>query len=79
VNDQFTYYVMFKPDLPPGQAIWVPVAKATWFWTVTANHSGKKWKLSGEKRMKTRKGAATTDFPLYDSNVEDNEWQQVSP
>jgi hypothetical protein len=77
VKDQFTYFLMFKPDLPAGQAIWVPVAKATWFWTATAKHRGTTWSLSDEKRMKKRKGVATTDFPIYESNVEENEWQEL--
>jgi hypothetical protein len=37
VNDQFTYYIMFKPVTAKDcDAIWAPVAKATWFWGATA-------------------------------------------
>jgi hypothetical protein len=80
VNDQFTYFILFKPDTPnPQDAIWVPVAKATWFWTATAKHRGKRWTLASETKMKRRTGKATTDFPLYDTNVAKNEWQEVSP
>jgi phosphatidylserine/phosphatidylglycerophosphate/cardiolipin synthase-like enzyme/V8-like Glu-specific endopeptidase len=90
VNDQFTYYIMFKPVLPKdpvtgkdrlaSDAIWVPVAKATWFWNATATRRDKTWKLVQPKpKMEPSITMATVDFPMYETNVEKNEWQEVSP
>ena len=43
VNDQFTYYIMFKPVAAKEyDAIWVPVAKAKWSWKVTVTRWDKK-------------------------------------
>jgi len=80
VNDQFTYYIMFKPATNKAHdAIWVPVAKARWFWKATAKQQGKKWALSPPAKMKPSIDKATTDFPIYETNAFENEWQQVSP
>jgi hypothetical protein len=79
VNDQFTYFIMFKPATDKAQdAIWVPVAKATWFWKATANHFGKKWVVRPSK-MTPSMDMSTTEFPMYETNGFDNEWQQASP
>lgn len=63
VNDPFKYYILFKPDTP--HAIWVPVAKAEWFWSATAEKSAKGWRLTDAGGKVTSKGAPTTDFPSY--------------
>jgi V8-like Glu-specific endopeptidase len=77
VNDQFTYYLMFKPAVPQGeQAIWVPVAKARWFWKVTARRRGGKWDVS-PAAMKPSIDLATVEFPLYQTNAALNEWQEL--
>jgi hypothetical protein len=89
VNDQFTYYIMFKPvlpkdpvrgkDRPDSDAIWVPVAKATWFWKATATRRDNTWKLSQPKpKMEPSITMVTVDFPMYETNAEENEWQEVS-
>jgi hypothetical protein len=80
VNDQFTYYIMFKPDTDnPQDAIWVPVAKAKWFWKATADQRDKNWSLRKAPKMEPKIDTATVDFPLYQSNASENEWQEASP
>ena len=81
VNDQFTYYIMFKPAMDKAQdAIWVPVAKAKWFWKATAKQQDKKWGLSQPKpKMEPSIDMVTVEFPMYETNAFENEWQQVSP
>jgi monoamine oxidase len=74
VNDQFTYYLMFKPDTD--NAIWVPIAKAKWFWKAKATNSDRGWMLSPEK-MKPSPEKKSVEFPLYESNAADNEWQDI--
>jgi hypothetical protein len=80
VNDQFTYYLMFKPetDKPqdPQDAIWVPIAKVKWFWKATATNSDRGWMLSPEK-MKPSPEKKSVEFPLYESNAADNEWEDI--
>jgi V8-like Glu-specific endopeptidase len=77
VNDRFTYYVMFKPDTK--DAIWVPVAKATWSWEATADQRGKKWSLRKAPKMEPRVDKTTFEFPVYQSNASENEWREPSP
>ncbi len=80
VNDQFTYYLMFKPetDKPqdPQDAIWVPIAKVKWFWKAKATNSDRGWILIPEK-MKPSPEKKSVEFPLYESNAADNEWQDI--
>jgi len=79
VNDQFTYYIMFKPATDKAEeAIWVPIAKAKWFWRATANKQGENWVVSPGK-MEPSIEMTTVDFPLYQSNAFKNEWQEISP
>jgi V8-like Glu-specific endopeptidase len=79
VDDRFTYFLMFKPDTAKASdAIWVPVAKATWGWKATAKQRGGRWLLS-PTAVKPVLEKKTTEFPLYDTNVEENEWQEVAP
>lgn len=79
VNDQFTYYIMFKPATDKAEeAIWVPIAKAKWFWRATANKQGENWVVSAGK-MTPSIDMTTLDFPMYESNAFENEWQQISP
>lgn len=72
---------MFKPATDKAQdAIWVPVATATWFWKATAKQRDKKWVLSQPKpKMEPSIDMATMAFPMYETNAFENEWQQVSP
>jgi hypothetical protein len=82
VNDQFTYFIMFKPATDKAQdAIWVPVAKATWFWKATAKQRDKKWVVVSQPKPKMEPNISmvTKDFPMYETNVFENEWQEVSP
>lgn len=82
VNDQFTYFIMFKPATDKAQdAIWVPVAKATWFWKATARQQNKKWVVVSQPRPKMEPiiSLVTTDFPMYETNAFENEWQEVPP
>ena len=77
VNDHFTYYLMFKPVVPPGeQAIWVPLAKGSWSWKATASHRGDGWHVSPTP-MKPSIDMATVEFPLYQTNAVLNEWQEL--
>ena len=79
VDDRFTYFLMFKPDTAkPSDAIWVPVAKATWTWKATAKHRDGRWVLAASptKPVFEKK---TTDFPRYETNVAENEWQEDTP
>ena len=79
VNDQFTYYIMFKPaTAKAGAAIWVPIARAKWFWKATANKQGENWDVSAAK-MKPSIDMTAVEFPEYQTNAFDNEWQEISP
>ncbi|MGA9769543.1 MAG: hypothetical protein WBV94_10915 [Blastocatellia bacterium] len=75
VNNSFKYYILYKP-LTPG-AIWVPVAKAEWFWQAEVAKASSKWVLKSKDGKVTAKGAATVKFPLYESNVNQNDWIEV--
>ena len=80
VNDQFTYYIMFKPVTDnPRDAIWVPVAKAKWFWKATATQIGGRWRLGKSQKMKPGIDMTTVEFPQYQSNVSENRWQEIEP
>ena len=40
----------------------------------------KNWKVSPpKKKMEVTITMATVDFPIYDTNAAENEWQEVSP
>lgn len=73
VSDGFSYYVMYKPDLP--RSIWVPVGVAGWYWRFSALLGSSGWTLSGASNAINPTGAATTSFPTYSSNVSSNVWQ----
>jgi hypothetical protein len=75
VHDQFRYYILYKPRT--AGAIWVPVARAEWFWKATAVRDGTGWKLTGAEGKVTESGRVTTDFPRYDSNVSYNKWVEL--
>jgi V8-like Glu-specific endopeptidase len=92
VNDRFVYYVMFKPDTrepkgadkprvagQPEDAIWVPVARATWSWKATADQRDKKWSPRKPPKMAPVFYKATAEFPVYPSNAFENEWQEAPP
>ena len=81
VNDQFTYYIMFKPATDKAyDAIWVPVAKAKWFWKVTATRQDKEWRLEQPKpKMEPSITMATVNFPIYETNALENEWLEPLP
>ena len=71
---------MFKPATDSVEdSIWVPIAKAKWFWKATADQRNKNWNLRKPPRMEPSIDMTTVDFPLYQSNVSDNEWQEASP
>jgi hypothetical protein len=75
VMDQFKYYILFKPDV--AGSIWVPVAKAEWFWKAKAVKGSRDWKLTEQGGKVTKKGAVTTEFPSYESNVSENTWMEM--
>lgn len=82
VNDRFTYYIMFKPaTVAAHDAIWVPVAKARWFWRATATQWRRKWVLRQPRpKMEPSIDMVTVDFPMYESYAEGtNIWQQLLP
>lgn len=74
-HDHFKYYILYKPDTStrPGtpSAIWVPVAVASWFWKEETTLAGGTWTLTKDNSP-DGSGAATTEFPIYTSNVKDN-------
>lgn len=75
IDESFKYFILFKPDKP--NAIWVPVAKAEWFWKIEVVRQGGEWTVkSGTKPegKASKKGAAATEFPRYESNVSYNKW-----
>jgi V8-like Glu-specific endopeptidase len=77
VDERFTYYIMFKPQtLVATDAIWVPIAKATWSWKAQARKTGSGWTVPPVK-MRPAFETSTQEFPLYQSNVEENEWQEL--
>ena len=79
VDDRFTYFLMFKPETAKASdAIWVPVATATWGWKATAKQRDGRW-LIAPTTIKPAFEKKTTDFPLYETNVEENEWLEVTP
>jgi hypothetical protein len=76
VNEKFKYYIMFKPDTV--DAIWVPIAKAEWFWSFEAKRGKDGWTLASKGGNVTKKGALTTAFPEYETNVSFNDWFEVT-
>jgi hypothetical protein len=76
VNDKFKYYILFKPDT--ADAIWVPIAKAEWFWSFEAKRGKDGWTLASKGGKVTKKGALTTEFPEYETNVSFNDWVEVT-
>lgn len=80
VNDRFTYYIMFKPTTKrPQDAIWVPIAKAAWFWKATADQRDRQWSVRKAPKMEPAIETTKVDFPLYQSNASGNEWRAASP
>lgn len=78
VNEQFTYYLMFQPGTAdPHDAIFVPIARAKWTWKVSATHAHGKWSVEPEKTAPTI-DKTSLEFPIYESNVSDNEWLDES-
>lgn len=77
VNDQFSYFILFKPATAQAQdAIWVPLAKALWAWKATARNHGGRWTVSAPK-MTPAIHKSTLDFPRYETNADENEWQEA--
>jgi hypothetical protein len=72
-EDSFSYYLMYKPDTP--NAIWVPIAKAEWYWKGQAVLIGATWTLAVRDAPSNPSGDETTRFPEYTSNVSNNTWQ----
>jgi hypothetical protein len=76
VNQSFKYYILYKPAKPG--SIWVPVAKAEWFWKAKAKRQGAGWVLTEKEGALSKKGALTTEFPHYESNAIENKWITIS-
>ena len=63
---------MFEPETArPEDAIWVPIAKATWFWKAAAEH-GEKWTVRKASKMEPAVELTKVGFPPYESNASDN-------
>jgi hypothetical protein len=77
VDQRFFYYLMFKPK--KAGSIWVPVAKAEWSWKVRATPMGRDWKLEPRKQATPTLSRSTTDFPIYTSDIEENDWIEPPP
>jgi hypothetical protein len=75
VHDAFNYYILYKADKQG--AIWVPIAKAEWFWKAEAVKRRSRWRLKLKDGGVSSKGAATSEFPIYESNVNKNEYIEV--
>jgi hypothetical protein len=69
-HDKFEYFVMYKPDSKKLDCptIWVPVARAKWFWKGHAQVIDKKWTMVSSDHSHDPQLEPTTDFPLYQSN-----------
>jgi len=74
VDDRFKYFILYKPDT--ADAVWVPVAKAEWFWKARAVRSGANWRFPTKEGKVTAKGV-TSEFPEYESNVSQNQWIEL--
>jgi hypothetical protein len=75
IHDSFEYYIMYKPTKV--NAIWVPVAVASWFWKANAKKISGSWTLvSKGKPPNNPQGATTTKFPEYKSNAGNNVYEQ---
>jgi hypothetical protein len=74
VDDHFKYYILYKPRT--AGAIWVPVARAAWYWKGRAERSGTSWKVEGKGKVSDT-GKITTEFPEYESNVSQNKWIEI--
>ena len=60
---------MFKPATDKAEdAIWVPIAKAKWFWKAPANKQGENWVVS-QGKMKPSIDLATVEFPMYETSA----------
>jgi hypothetical protein len=70
IDERFRYYVLFKPELK--DAIWVPVAKAEWFWRAAADRR-RVWEMrttpKPEGGVVGGKGDPTAELPEYDANA----------
>ena len=81
VDNHFRYYILYKPDKKPddiGETIWVPLAKAEWFWQAEAEKAKSGWVLKSKEGKVRVKGAPTLEFPIYHSNVNENKWIEVT-
>jgi hypothetical protein len=81
VNNDFTYYILFKPftmSADKGSPIWVPIARAEWCWKAEAVKRGGKWVLTSKEGKVEADRAAAVDFPVYHSNVNENKWVEVT-
>jgi hypothetical protein len=72
VNNSFKYYILYKPDTKG--AIWVPVARAEWFWQAEAVKQKGSWILKSKSGKVSVPGAPTVKFPLYGSNKNESDW-----
>jgi hypothetical protein len=75
INDTFKYYILFKPQTP--NSIWVTVGKIEWFWNIEAVKKGSNWVIKSGSKPKGEvsvSGAATSELPIYESNMSYNEW-----
>ena len=67
----------FSSSPTPPARFGVPIAKAEWFWKATAVKGRTDWKLTVRGGKVTKKGAVTTEFPSYESNVSENDWMEI--
>lgn len=79
VDESFRYYILFKPDKT--NAVWVPIARAEWFWKAEAVRKGSAWAFAKNTRpdsgVKGGKGAPSTEFPRYRSIAGENRWCEI--
>jgi hypothetical protein len=80
VNDPYSMYLMFKPTLQSGSAIYVPLKKLDWSFIGTGTRTGgcgSSWTLTNDSphAATTISGQDTTSFPRWTQSTADLRWQ----
>ena len=78
IVDDFTMFVMFKPNSP--DSIWIPLRSINWSWTGTAlKNQQNVWQLDDANTSNaTGKSIETDEFPTWDGNIKEFSYQLKS-
>jgi hypothetical protein len=71
IHELFDYWLLFQPSTPG--AIWVPIARARWFWKGRLEREKGKWRAKERRGGPIGKGVSTFEFPVYDGWADDKQ------